>query len=230
MTPVVVTSPPRTAPDLVADLGAYGVATVHEAAGRTGLLGPRIRPVWHGARAAGTAVTVLCPPGDNLTVHLAIEQAAPGDIIVITTTEPCLDGYIGELITTSLHARGVVGLVTTTGIRDVAEIETARFPAWSAAVHAQGTVKAEAGTVNRPISIDGTLIAAGDIVVADADGVVVVAREQAAAVRAGCQQRVLREAESRRRYEAGELSLDVNTLRPLVAELKVRYVAWDDDR
>ena len=148
---MVVTGPPRTPSGLVAELGGYGVATVHEALGRRGLLGADLRPAWPGARAAGTAVTALCLPGDNLTVHVAVELTGPGDVLVVTTTEPSLEGYIGELLTTSLAARGVTGLVTTTGIRDVADIAAAGFPAWSRAVNAQGAVKGAVGQVNRPV-------------------------------------------------------------------------------
>jgi 4-hydroxy-4-methyl-2-oxoglutarate aldolase len=225
----VVTGVPRAAAGVVAALGRHGVATIHEAMGRAGLLGPDLRPAWAGARAAGTAVTVLCPPGDNLTVHLAIEQVRPGDLLVIATTGPSTDGYVGELITTALAARGVTGLVTTTGIRDTAEIAAARFPAWSRAVSAQGTVKAAAGQVNRPVTIGGTVIRAGDVIVADADGVVSVPRGTAADVLAACEQRVGREAAARAAYQQGQLSLDVSNLRALIAGLGVEYLAWADD-
>jgi 4-hydroxy-4-methyl-2-oxoglutarate aldolase len=230
MKPVVVTATPRTPDKAVAALGRHGVATVHEAMGRRGLLGPRLRPVWPGARAAGTAVTALCLPGDNLTVHLAVEQTEPGDLLVITTTSPSTDGYVGELFTTALAARGVVGLVTTTGIRDVADIRTAQFPAWSRAVSAQGTVKATAGEVNRQVVIGGTPINAGDAVIADDDGVVCVPRELADAVLAACERREQKEAVARTAYARGELSLDVNRLRDLVADLGVEYVSWDDEQ
>jgi 4-hydroxy-4-methyl-2-oxoglutarate aldolase len=229
MKPVVVTGPPRAAAEVVTALGGHGVATIHEAQGRAGLLGCDLRPAWRGARTAGTAVTVLCSPGDNLTVHIAVELAGPGDVLVVTTTEPCLDGYIGELLTTSLAARGVTGLVTTTGIRDVADIAAARFPAWSRAVSAQGTVKAAAGQVNRPVTIGGTVVRPGDAVVADDDGVVCVPRPSAAQVLAACEERDGREARARQAYRDGRLSLDVSNLRALVGDLGVEYLPWADD-
>jgi 4-hydroxy-4-methyl-2-oxoglutarate aldolase len=220
----VVTGTPRAAASLVASLGELGVATVHEAAGRTGFLGAELRPLFPGASIAGTAVTVLCPPGDNLMVHVAIEQAGPGDILVITTTSPCTDGYVGELITTSLAARGIVGLVTTTGVRDIAAITMAGFPVWSRSVSAQGTVKATAGSVNVPVSIGGTLVSPGDVVVADDDGVVVVPRLNGSSVASAGRERASREDAARLAYARGELSLDRNDLRPLVERLGVRYV------
>jgi len=227
--PVVVTGPPRADAGVVAALGRQGVATIHEAMGRVGLLGDTLRPVWPGAQAAGTAVTALCLPGDNLTVHLAVEQTQPGDLLVVTTTSPSVDGYIGELFTTALAARGVVGLVTTTGIRDVADITRAKFPAWSRAVNAQGTVKATAGEVNRPIAIGGMVIHPGDAVIADDDGVVCVPRRRTDEVLAACEQRTERESKARGAYAHGELSLDVNNLRGLVEQLGVEYVSWEDD-
>ena len=229
VTPVVVTGPPRTPSGLVAELGGYGVATVHEALGRRGLLGADLRPAWPGARAAGTAVTALCPPGDNLTVHVAVELTGPGDVLVVTTTEPSLERYIGELLTTALAARGVTGLVTTTGIRDVAEIAAAGFPAWSRAVNAQGAVKGAVGQVNRPVSIGSTTVRPGDVILADTDGVVCVPREDAAEVATACELRGRRESAAREEYRRGRLSLDVNDLRALVADLGVEYVPWAED-
>lgn len=229
MKPVVVTGPPRTPSELVQALGRHGVATVHEAMGRRGLLGADLRPAWTGARAAGTAVTALCLPGDNLTVHVALELTGPGDVLVVTTTEPSLEGYIGELLTTSLAARGVTGLVTTTGLRDVADIAAAAFPAWSRAVNAQGTVKGAVGQVNRPVTIGGTIVHPGDAIVADADGVACVPRASAAGVLTACEQRARREAGAREAYRKGSLSLDVNDLRALVRDLGVAYVAWAED-
>ena len=229
MKPVVVTGIPRAPADVVAELGRHGVATVHEAMGRTGLLGHDLRPVWAGARAAGTAVTALCLPGDNLTVHLAVEQTAPGDLLVVTTTSPSLDGYLGELFTTALAARGVAGLVTTTGVRDARDISSAQYPVWSRAVSAQGTVKATAGQVNRPVAIAGTVITPGDAIVADDDGVVCVPRRAVTGVLAACRDRADREERSREAYRQGKLSLDVNNLRSLVRELGVEYRPWADD-
>ena len=226
MKPVVVTGHPRTPADVVSALGGHGVATIHEVLGRQGLLGAALRPAWPGARAAGTAVTALCPPGDNLTVHLATEQARPGDLLVVATASPSSDGYIGELLTTALTARGVTGLVTTTGIRDVGDIARARFPAWSRSVSAQGTVKAAVGQVNRPVAIGGTVVRPGDVIVADDDGVVCVPRGLAGEVLAGCGQRTEREAAARESLRAGTPSLDVFGLRALVHELDVEYEPW----
>ena len=224
MKPVVIVDPPRADAGVVAELGELGVATVHEAAGRTGLLGTALRPAWAGARAAGTALTVLCGPGDNLMLHAAIEQARPGDLLVVTTTSPSSDGFAGELITTSLAARGVSGLVTTTGVRDVAAITAARFPVWSRFVSAQGTGKVIAGAVNTPVSIAGTVIRPGDAVVADDDGVVCVAREEAAQVAADGRRRAQREDEARDAFLRGELGLDRYQLRPVLERLGVTYL------
>jgi 4-hydroxy-4-methyl-2-oxoglutarate aldolase len=221
---VVIVDPPRADPAVVAELGALGVATVHEAAGRTGLLGSRLRPVWPGARMAGTAVTVLCWPGDNLMIHVAVEQARPGDVLVITTTSPSSDGFVGELIATALAAREVRGLVTTTGVRDVAAITRARFPVWSQSVSAQGTVKATAGSVNVPVCIAGTVVAPGDVVIADEDGVVAIPRADAVAVAASGKRRAEREDEARAAFARGELSLDRYGLRAELERLGVAYV------
>jgi 4-hydroxy-4-methyl-2-oxoglutarate aldolase len=221
---VVVVDPPRADPAVVAELGSLGVATVHEAAGRTGLLGHQLRPLWPGAAVAGTALTVLCWPGDNLMIHVAVEQARPGDILVVTTTSPSSDGFVGELITTALAAREVRGLVTTTGVRDVAAIKAARFPVWSQSISAQGTVKATAGSVNVPVCIAGTVVAPGDVVVADEDGVVCIPRLDAAAVAASGRRRAEREDEARQAFALGELSLDRYGLRPVLERLGVDYV------
>jgi 4-hydroxy-4-methyl-2-oxoglutarate aldolase len=227
--PVIVTGPPRAERAAVAELGQLGVATVHEAAGRTGLLGPDLRPAWPGASVAGTAITALCGPGDNLMVHAAIEQAGPGDLLVITTTSPSSDGYIGELTVTSLLARGVTGLVTTTGVRDVAEITRLRFGVWSAHISAQGTAKAIAGCVNVPVAIGGTVVHPGDAVVADDDGVVCVPRARAAEVAEAGRQRVAREDAARDAFARGELGLDRYGLREVLDRLGVRYVAAGPD-
>jgi 4-hydroxy-4-methyl-2-oxoglutarate aldolase len=229
MKPVVIIDPPRADPAVVAELGALGVATVHEAAGRTGLLGAQLRPVWPGAAAAGTAVTVVCWPGDNLMIHAAVEQARPGDILVITTTSPSSDGFVGELITTALAARGVRAVVTTTGVRDVSAITEARFPVWSQSISAQGTVKATAGTVNVPIAIAGTVVAPGDVVVADDDGVVAVPRLAAAEVAASGKLRAQREDEARQAFARGELSLDRYGLRAELGRLGVSYIRANHD-
>jgi 4-hydroxy-4-methyl-2-oxoglutarate aldolase len=230
MKPVVITDPPRADAAVVAELGELGVATVHEAAGKTGLLGTFLRPAWTGARAAGTALTVLCGPGDNLMLHAAIEQARPGDLLVVTTTSPSSDGFVGELITTGLAARGVRGLVTTTGVRDVAAITEARFPVWSQFVSAQGTLKAIAGAVNMPVSIGGTVIAPGDAVVADDDGVVCIPRAQAAQVAADGRRRAQHEDEARDAFARGELGLDRYQLRAVLERLGVTYVRAEQSR
>jgi 4-hydroxy-4-methyl-2-oxoglutarate aldolase len=224
MKPVVFVDPPRADPAVVAELGALGVATVHEAAGRTGLLGAQLRPVWPGAAVAGTAVTVLCWPGDNLMIHVAVEQARPGDILVITTTSPSSDGFVGELITTALAAREVRGVVTTTGVRDVAAITEARFPVWSQSISAQGTVKATAGAVNMPICIAGVSVAPGDVVVADDDGVVCIPRLAAAEVAGSGRLRAQREDEARQAFARGELSLDRYGMRQDLERLGVSYI------
>lgn len=224
---VVVTGVPRADTVAVEALGTYGVATVHEAMGRTGFLGTRLRPVVDGARVAGTAVTALCWPGDNLMLHVAVEQCAPGDILVATTTSPCTDGLFGELLATSLRARGVRALVIDTGVRDVADLRAMGFPVWSSAVGAQGTVKATAGAVNVPVTIGGQVVRPGDAIVADDDGVVVVARADAPAAVTASRARVEKEERTRAALAAGELGLDIYGMRPLLERLGVEYVAYD---
>ena len=224
MKAVVIVGPPRADPAVVAELGELGVATVHEAAGKSGLLGTELRPVWAGARAAGTAVTVLCGPGDNLMLHAAVEQARAGDLVVLTTTSPSSDGFVGELIVTALAARGVTGLVTTTGVRDVAAITQLGFPAWSRHISAQGTLKATAGCVNVPVVIGGMVVHPGDAVVADDDGVVCIPRALAAQVATDGRARVQREDEARQAFARGELGLDRYGLRPVLDRLGVQYV------
>ncbi|WP_109208509.1 MULTISPECIES: 4-carboxy-4-hydroxy-2-oxoadipate aldolase/oxaloacetate decarboxylase [Microbacterium] len=223
--PVVITDIARADLATADALAVRGVATVHEAMGRTGLVGPGIRPVQTGARVAGTAVTVLSWPGDNLMIHAAIEQCRDGDLLVVATTSPSSDGAFGDLFATALKARGVRGLVTTTGVRDTADLREMGFPVWSSAVHAQGTVKATPGSVNVPVVVGGATVRPGDVVVADDDGVVVVARERAAAVLAAADARVAKEAADREAYGSGaELSLDRKGLRPLLADLGVEYL------
>lgn len=224
---VVVTDPPRADKEAVEALAGYGVATVHEAMGRTGYLGTGLRPRIDGARIAGTAVTALCWPGDNLMLHVAVEQCGPGDILVAAPTSPCTDGMFGELLATSLAARGVRGLVTDTGVRDVAELRAMGFPVWSAAVSAQGTVKATAGAVNVPVTIGGQTIRPGDAVVADDDGVVVVPREDAASAVNASQARVEKEEKTRQALAGGELGLDRYGLRAVLEKLGVEYVPYD---
>jgi 4-hydroxy-4-methyl-2-oxoglutarate aldolase len=223
---VVVTGCPRADPDEVARLAEFGVATVHEAIGRTGYLGPTIRPVYLGSRIAGTAVTVLCWPGDNLMVHAAAEQCQPGDVLVVTTTSPCSDGGFGELLATSLQHRGVRGLVTTGGVRDVSELKAIGFPVFSAVVSAQGTVKATAGAVNVPISINGQRIDPGDAVIADDDGVVIVARSEVAGALTASQARTDKENAARAAFRDGELGLDRYGLRAVLGAQGVEYVDY----
>jgi 4-hydroxy-4-methyl-2-oxoglutarate aldolase len=222
--PVVVTDIARADAETIASLGAHGVATVHEAMGRTGLGGPALRPIQDGARIAGSAVTVLCWPGDNLMIHAAVEQCREGDILVVTTVSPSLDGSFGELFATALQHRGVRGLVTTGGVRDVADLRAMGFPVWSGAVNAQGTVKATAGSVNVPIVVGGVTVRPGDVIVADDDGVLCVPLADAKTALAAADARVEKEAASRAAYESGELSLDRNNLRGVLAELGVTYV------
>ncbi|GHE80274.1 4-carboxy-4-hydroxy-2-oxoadipate aldolase/oxaloacetate decarboxylase [Amycolatopsis deserti] len=227
MRTVIVTDPPRASTEQVDKLAEYGVATVHEALGRTGLLGPELRPIQDGARVGGTAVTVLCWPGDNLMIHAAVEQCRPGDLLVVTTTSTCHDGLFGELFATALAYRGVRGLVTTTGVRDVADLRAMDFPVWSAAVSAQGTVKATAGAVNVPVVVGGQLIHPGDAILADDDGAMVVPREDIDEARVKSQARTEKEEAARRAFREGELGLDRYGLREKLKELGVTYVAAD---
>ena len=224
MKPVIVTDPPRADLGEVDALTGLGVSTVHEALGRTGYLGPGLRPVQDGVRVAGTAVTVLCWPGDNLMIHAAVEQCRPGDLVVVTTTSPCSDGLFGELLATSLAQQGVRGLVTTTGVRDVADLRAMGFPVWSAAVSAQGTVKATAGAVNVPVVVGGQVVRPGDAVLADDDGVVCVPRERVGEALAAGRARLDKEEATRRAFRTGELGLDRYGLRATLAELGVQYV------
>lgn len=224
---VVVTGCPRADPAEVAELAEFGVATVHEAIGRGGYLGPTIRPVYLGSRIGGTAVTVVCWPGDNLMVHAAVEQCRPGDILVVTTTSPSSDGAFGELLATALRHRGVRGLVTTGGVRDVSELHAIGFPVFCSAVSAQGTVKATAGAVNIPISINGQRIAPGDAILADDDGVLVVDRSRIGRARAAAQIRADNEKVTRAAFRDGELGLDRYGLRTVLSNLGVEYLTHD---
>ena len=230
MRKVVVTGCPRANLGDVSRLAQFGVATVHEAIGRTGYLGPGIRPVHLGSRVGGTAVTVVCSPGDNLMIPAAVEQCRPGDMLVVTTTSPSGDGSFGELLATSLQYRGVVGLVTTGGVRDVAELHAMHFPVFSAAVSAQGTVKATAGAVNMPVSINGQRIAPGDAVLADDDGVVAVPRANVGDALSAASARAEKEEATRAALRAGQLGLDRYGLRAVLAQLGVEYVAYDSGR
>lgn len=230
MSPIVVTGVARASAAEVAELEAFGVATVHEAMGRTGLVGPSVFPVQAGARVAGNAVTVLCWPGDNLMIHAAVEQCVAGDILVVTTVSPSLDGSFGELFATALRQRGVRGIVTTGGVRDVAELREMEFHAWAGAQNAQGTVKATAGSVNVPIVVGLASVSPGDVIVADDDGVVCVPLERVPEVLERSRARVAKEAEARAAYQQGALSLDHNGLRSLLSSLGVSYVTQREYR
>jgi len=228
MRTVVVTGPPRADATAVEALGAHGVATVHEAMGRTGYLGPRLRPVHPGHRVAGTAVTVLSWPGDNLMIHVAVEQCRSGDVLVVATTSPSTDGMFGELFATALRHRGVRGLVIDAGVRDVAELGAMGFPAWSAAISAQGTVKATPGAVNVPVTIGGQVIRPGDAILADDDGVVCVPRSRVADAVRAAQARAANEEATRAAFREGELGLDRYGLRDRLAGLGIEYVPYEE--
>jgi 4-hydroxy-4-methyl-2-oxoglutarate aldolase len=222
--PVVIRQVQRPPADAVAALEQFGVSTVHEAQGRSGLLASYMRPIYPGAAIGGPAVTVSLPPGDNLMIHVAVEVCQPGDILVVAPTSPCTDGYFGELLATSLRARGVKGLIIDAGCRDIRSLTGMKFPVWSRAVSSQGTVKSNLGSVNVSIVCAGASIEAGDVVVADDDGIVVVKRASAPEVVVACEQRARKEEATRARLERGELGLDIYGLRAKIAEMGLKYL------
>ncbi|NKQ51361.1 4-carboxy-4-hydroxy-2-oxoadipate aldolase/oxaloacetate decarboxylase [Amycolatopsis sp. K13G38] len=228
MTPLIITNPPRANLATVTALTDYGVATVHEALGRTGYLGPHLRPLYPGPPIAGTAITVLCWPGDNLMIHAAIEHTQPGDILVVTTTSPNTDGAFGELLATTLQHRGVRGLITTTGIRDTTQLHTMNFPVWSPTISAQGTVKNTPGSVNTPITIAGQHIHPGDAILADNDGAMVIPRHHTHTALTTAQTRAHKEQATRQAFRNGTLGLDHYNLRPKLTQLGIQYLTAEE--
>jgi 4-hydroxy-4-methyl-2-oxoglutarate aldolase len=220
----IVRSIPRPDAQAVKLLGELGVATIHEAQGRTGAMTPYMRPIYPSARVAGPAVTVSCHPGDNLMIHASIEVCKPGDVLVVVTTSESTDGMFGDLLGTSCQAHGVAGLIIDAGVRDTAELTEMKFPVWAKAIAPQGTVKASPGSVNVPVVCAGMLVNPGDVIVGDADGIVVVPRAAAADVAKAGEQRVAKEVKTRERLAKGELGVDIYGLRAKLKELGVEDV------
>ena len=227
MRTVVVTDPPRADVDDAETLGGYGVATVHEAVGRVGYLGPEFRPAWSDAKIGGTAVTVLCWPGDNLMIHVAVEQCRPGDVLVVATNSPSTDGLFGELFAGALRQRGVRGAVLASGVRDVADLREMAFPVWSRAISAQGSVKATGGAVNVPIVLGSQTVHPGDVILGDDDGVTVVPRLDVPRALSAAKARLDKESATRAAFAEGELGLDRYGLRDKLPEFGIEYVPYE---
>jgi len=224
MKPTIVRRIRRAEPDAIRTLGELGVATVHEAQGRSGLMRPYMRPIYPTARISGSAITISSQPGDNLMIHATLELCEAGDVLVVTTTSESTDGMFGELLAVSARARGIVGLVIDAGVRDVADLTAMGFPVWAKAISAQGTVKVTPGSANVPVVCAGAIVRPGDVIVADVDGVVVVASQQAAEIARLGAERVAKEQKTRERLRRGELGLDFYGFRAKLAELGVQYV------
>ena len=219
----VVRNIPRSSSNQLQELAIAGVATVHEAMGRVGLMQPYMRPVYHGAPIAGNAVTALVHPGDNWMIHVAVECCQPGDVLVVAVSAENGDGMFGDLLATSLKAHGVAALIIDAGVRDVADLRAMQFPVWSRCISAKGTIKATLGNVNTPVICAGAIVRGGDVVVADDDGIVVVPYEDVETTIAASQQRLAREAIKRERLAAGELGLDIESMRPTLEQLGLKY-------